>query len=70
MNDLNLLVKFKVSGDTQVQVKSAARIKVDGRGGMTLYHPWNGTSEKITLDQLQSLTIQALTGFRTSILPA
>jgi hypothetical protein len=60
MNDLNLVVKYTVAGDSRVHVKGAARIKVDGRGGLTLYDPESGRSEQVELGQLQSLKIQAL----------
>lgn len=58
MENLNLVLKFKLAGDGQLQVKGAARIKVDGKGGLMLYDPQGGAAETIDLGQLRSLCIQ------------
>jgi hypothetical protein len=42
MDNLNLVVKFMLAGDAQLHVKGAARIKVDGRGGLLLYGAQGG----------------------------
>jgi hypothetical protein len=60
MNHLNLLVKFTVAGDSRVHVKGARRIKLDGRGGLTLYNAEDGEAESVSLGLVQTLSIQFL----------
>jgi hypothetical protein len=61
MNDIKLLLKFEIAGDSRLHVKRATRIKVDGRGGLVLYSSLPGATETINLSQLQSFCIQPLT---------
>ena len=58
MDNLNLVVKFMMAGDGLLQVKGAARIKVDGRGGLLLYDAQGGGVETIELKAVQSLCLQ------------
>ena len=58
MDNLNLILKFKLAGDGHLHVKSAARIRVDGRGGLMLYGTYSGDVEIIDLQALRSLSIQ------------
>ena len=60
MDNLNLILKFKVAGDANLHVKGAARIKVDGRGGLMLYDAQGGPAEMISLHSLQSFCIQLM----------
>ena len=60
IEDLNLLLTFKMVGATDVHTKGAVRIKIDGCGGLTVYGAQNGVAESISLGQLQSLSIQPL----------
>lgn len=60
MGHVNLLVTFKLSGDAQFQVKSAASVKVDGRGGLILYAPDGGVEDTIEVGKLQSFQIHSL----------
>jgi hypothetical protein len=60
MTSPQLLVTFKVNGDSRVHVKGASRIKVDGRGGLTLYDAQGGAPELVSLGCLQALTIRTL----------
>ena len=62
MTSPNLVVTFSFAGDSQVHVRGAARIKVDGRGGITLFDVEKGGSEWVSLGCLRSLTIQAISG--------
>jgi len=64
MQNLILLVKFKLSNDRTVHVKGAARIKVDGRGSLMLYDCERGIAETIDLRKLHSFSIQPLIGGR------
>lgn len=58
----NLVVTFTVAGDSQVHIKGASRIKVDGRGGLLLYDADNGESQLVSLGCLQSLMIRTVSG--------
>ena len=57
----NLVVTFTVAGDSRVHVRGAARIKVDGRGGLTFFDSEKGSQELVSLGCIQSLTICSLT---------
>ena len=57
---VNLVLSFKLAGDRDCRVCGAARITVDGRGGLTLHHARNGRTERIDLAELQSLSIRSL----------
>ena len=57
----NLVVTFTVAGDSRVHVRGAARIKVDGRGGLTLFDSEKGSPELVSLGSIQSFTICSLT---------
>jgi hypothetical protein len=54
------VLKFRLTGHDQHQVKVAARMKVDGRGALTFYNVQSGSTEKIDLGQLQSFTLRCL----------
>ncbi len=58
MNNLNLVLKFKLAGDGNLHVKGAARISLDGHGGLMLFDTQGGAAETIDLRNLQSLSIQ------------
>ena len=62
MKTLNLLLKYKLAGDSRIHVKGATRIKVDGRGGLMLYDVNTGAAETINLSQLRSFSIQPFSG--------
>jgi len=57
MDELKLVLKFRMAGQKRHQVRGACRIKVDGRGGLLLYDPEHHGSERIDLGQLQSLSL-------------
>jgi len=59
MKGLNLLLTFKMAGAMDTQFKGAARIKIDGCGGLMVYGARSGVVERISLGQLQSLSIQS-----------
>jgi hypothetical protein len=60
MKNLNLLLRFKTVKDAEVQVKGAARITIDGAGGVIVHDPQNGASERISVAHLHSLSIQMI----------
>jgi hypothetical protein len=68
MQILSLVLKYKLSGDKQLHVKEAVRIKVDGRGGLVLYDAQNARAEAIELGQLQSLSIHPVTGAHCTVM--
>ena len=57
---LNLVLSFKLIGDRNCRVRGVSRIKVDGRGGLTVFDAESGKSEQISLADLQSLSIHSL----------
>jgi hypothetical protein len=57
MDNLNLLLKYKLNGDAEPQVRGAARISVDGLGGLLVYDAVTGKPERISLSELTSLRI-------------
>ena len=56
----NLVLRFKLAGDPQYRVCNPTRIKVDGRGAMTIYDGSSGLAEEIELTQLQSFSLHSL----------
>ena len=58
MDNLNLVVKYKLAGDAQFCVRAASRMKMDGRGGL-IFSDAQGAEESIDLGQLQSLWIHS-----------
>lgn len=57
MNHLNLVLKFRLAGDQEFQIKEAARIKVDGQGSLTFYDVHSGKTEKIEVSRLRSFSL-------------
>ena len=57
MRNVNLLVRFTMAGAAGSEVRGAARIVVDGRGGLVVYDPATGAPERIALAELESLRI-------------
>ena len=58
MDNLNLIVKFVLAGDSRLHVKGATRIKLDGRGDLLLYDAQGGGVETIELGMLRSIRLQ------------
>jgi hypothetical protein len=58
MDNPNLVVKFMLAGDGRLHIKGAARIKVDGRGGLVLYGAHGETVETIEMGALQTFHLQ------------
>ena len=58
MEDLNLVLTFRLAGYGDRQVRGAARISVDGRGNLTVYEAGSGVAESLDLTQLRALSIQ------------
>lgn len=61
MTRLNLVVKFQLIGDRQVHVKAAARMKLDGYGGLMLYGTDSELAEKIELRNLLWFRLHSVT---------
>jgi len=64
MQNPNLVLKFKLTGDADYRIRAAARIKVDDQGGLTMYDAAGSQSEKIDLTTLQSMLIHHVTPAR------
>ncbi|HXP87629.1 MAG TPA: hypothetical protein VN841_23050 [Bryobacteraceae bacterium] len=61
MNNPNLLLKFKLAGDSRIRIQSAARIKVTGSGDLILYDS-TGDAEAFDLSRLEVFSIQLWAG--------
>jgi hypothetical protein len=59
MNDLNLILTFKLAGDASLRARAAARIRVDGMGGILVYDAETGHAERLPLDRIDSLSIDS-----------
>jgi hypothetical protein len=57
---INLVLKFRFAGDDQIYIKGAARIKVDGRGGLMFHDVQSGKTERIAVSELESFNILSL----------
>jgi hypothetical protein len=57
MHNLNLVLRFTVGRSDDSQVRGAARIRVDGLGGILVYDAETGKAERISLADMNSLSI-------------
>lgn len=60
MQPVYLVMTFRLADDNQCQVRRVARIKVDGRGGLTFYDVQSERTEKINLWQLKFFSLLPL----------
>jgi len=56
--NVNLAVSFRLAGERDYRFWGAARIKVDGHGGLTVYAAEEGPAEKFQIADVQSFAIQ------------
>jgi hypothetical protein len=70
LHTLNLVLKFKFTGNGQLHVKGAARIQVDGLGNLLLCDAEDGTTERIELKKLESLEIHPFINLNQPPVPA
>ena len=68
VRDMNLVVKFRLANG-EVQVRGAARISVDGRGGVTLFSD-NGETDAIQIRDLQTFSIHPVVRPRLAAMAA
>lgn len=61
MANLNILLKYKLAGNAELQVKSGARIQIDGQGALIIYDSGNAAPEEIQIAQLNALCIRSVT---------
>ena len=64
IENVNLVLKFKLTGDADSRIRAAARIKVDDQGGLTMYDAGGRQSERIDLAAVQSMSIRHVTQAR------
>lgn len=57
MENLNFILQYKLASDRSFRAHGAARIKIDGQGGLIVYSE-NGMAEKIMLSDLVAMSIQ------------
>jgi len=58
MDQPNLILKYKRYDEAEPRVVGAARIRIDGRGGLILYSSQSRIPEWISLSGLESLAFQ------------
>ena len=61
----NLVLRFRLAGDRRSHVRFVNRMKLDGRGGLLLYH--EGRREAIEVGRLRSFSVQSLRGAREGV---
>ena len=59
---LNVVLTYKTKTNDELRLQGASCIRIDGMG-MTLIHPETGTVERIPLDAIEVLSIQAVSGY-------
>ncbi len=57
---LNLVLRFKLVGDPNGRICAASRIKLDGKGSLTLYGGDGHVAYRIRLAELQSFSIRPI----------
>ena len=57
---LNLVLNFKLAGDSDWQIRPASRIRIDGRGSLKFYPAESTQAEMIDLARVRSLSIHAV----------
>jgi hypothetical protein len=60
MAELTLVLKFKRKGQTQPELRSASRIRLDGRGSLCLVIPETGATEALPLSGIEEMAIWSL----------
>ena len=60
MRVLNLLVKYKLAGSQELQVKEASHIKVDGNGKLMVYNAAVRRTEYLDLKTVCDLSFQTI----------
>lgn len=63
MNDVNLVLKYRLAGEKQFRFKGASRIKVDGGGALMFYNVHSGQTERLEVSQLQSFSLVPFSAF-------
>ena len=58
MENLNLLLTFTADGEAKPHVKRAARVSLDGSGGLLVYDAATGVAERISLSEMRTLRIE------------
>lgn len=56
----DVVVSFKLAGESDCHICGAARIKVDGHGGLTVYNTLTGETEEFKLSDVQGFAIHPL----------
>ena len=60
MQNLNLVLTFKLAGDSRYHVKGAVGLKLDGQGGLSFRDAETGVLERIPLQELKTFRIQPI----------
>ena len=60
MDHINLVLKFRLAGDGELQIKEVARIKIDGHGGLIFYEVHTGKTQTIEVGKLDSFSVMSM----------
>jgi hypothetical protein len=60
MGQLNLVLRLRIDGETDLRVKAASRIGVDAKDGLTVTDAETGAVEKIPFRRIEGLSIHSL----------
>jgi hypothetical protein len=60
MGQLNLVLRLRIDGETDLRVKAASRIGVDAKDGLTVTDAETGAVETIPLRRIEALSIHSL----------
>jgi len=66
----NLLLKFKLKGESEFNIERASRIKIDGRGCLLVYEDAAVTPKWIFLDGIRAVSIESLPRGGADLRPA
>jgi hypothetical protein len=58
--EVNLLLRYKIGGESGPRFKGAARIRLDGAGCLTVTDARTGSLETIPLKTIELLSIQSV----------
>ena len=60
MKRFGLTIRYQLAGRIEPQIREAARIELNGKGGLALYSPDGGRTEYLDLKSVRNLSIQTI----------
>lgn len=59
---LNVILKYRVKGESDFRFQGASCIRLDGTGTLALTHPETGSVEKLSLESIDVFAIHSMAG--------